>query len=124
MKLDSQRYADMVVVSPRGRLDHDHCEGFRAGLQPFLDEAARSRRGLVLDLSALEYVSSAGLRCFMLASKQTARHGGKIVVAALRPVVAEIFQISRFDMLFEVFPTVREALAAQSGEAAASFDRA
>jgi anti-anti-sigma factor len=124
MKLDSQRYADMVVVSPRGRLDHDHCEGFRAGLQPFLDEAARSRRGLVLDLSALEYVSSAGLRCFMLAARQTGRYGGKIVVAALRPVVAEIFQISRFDMLFEVFPTVREALAAQSGEAAASFDRA
>jgi anti-anti-sigma factor len=124
MKLDSQLYADTVVVSPRGRLDHDHCEGFRAGLQPHLDEAARAHQGLVLDLSALEYVSSAGLRCFMLAARQMGRHGGKIVVASLRPVVAEIFQISRFDMLFEVFPTVREALAALSAPAAAAFDGA
>ena len=50
--------------------------------------------------------------------------GGKIVLAALRPVVAEIFQISRFDMLFRIFPSVREALAALSAPAADAFDRA
>ena len=121
MKLEAQKYADTLVVAPVGRLDHDHCEGFRAGLQPHVDGAASS--GIVLDLSGLEYVSSAGLRCFMLAAKQTGGHGGKIVLAALRPVVAEIFQISRFDMLFEIFPTVRDALAAVSAPAAAAFDR-
>ena len=45
MKLDSQLYADTVVVTPRGRLDHDHCDAFRAGLQPHLDDAARDGRG-------------------------------------------------------------------------------
>jgi len=45
------------------------------------------------------------------------------VLAALRPIVAEIFQISRFDMVFEIFPTVREALGALSAAAAAAFDR-
>ena len=45
------------------------------------------------------------------------------MLAALRAVVAEIFQISRFDMLFEIFPTVREALAALSAPAAAAFER-
>src|SRR5256714_12112736 len=123
MKLESRTYAEIVVVAPAGRLDHDHCEGFRAGLQPHLDGRSASSPGIVLDLSALEYVSSAGLRCFMLAAKQVGAHGGRIVLAALRPVVAEIFQISRFDMLFEVFPTVREALAALSAQAAAVFDR-
>ena len=122
MKLDSRSYADTVVVTPSGRLDHDHCDGFRAGLQPFLDQAGRQGRGIVLDLSQLEYVSSAGLRCFMLAAKQVGGHGGRIVLAALRPVVAEIFQISRFDMLFQVFPTVREALESLSTEAAAAFN--
>jgi anti-anti-sigma factor len=123
MQLQARKYADTVVVAPIGRLDHDHCEGFRAGLQPHVDGAASSGRGIVLDLSGLDYVSSAGLRCFMLAAKQTGGHGGKIVLAALRPVVAEIFQISRFDMLFEIFPTVREALAALSAPAAAAFER-
>jgi len=123
MKLDSRTYADTLVVSPTGRLDHDNCEAFRAGLQPLLDRALAGRQRIVVDLSGLDYVSSAGLRCFMLAAKQAGTQGGKIVLAALRPVVAEIFQISRFDMVFELFATVREALAAVSGEAAAAFDR-
>ena len=123
MKLSAQTYADTLVVTPSGRLDHDHCDGFRAGLRPHLEGAARDGRGIVLDLSALEYVSSAGLRCFMLAAKQAGGQGGKIVLAALRPVVAEIFQISRFDMLFEIFPSVRDALSALSAPAAAAFDK-
>jgi anti-sigma B factor antagonist len=123
MKLESRTYADTVVVAPVGRLDHDHCEGFRAGLQPHLDQASSSGLDMVLDLSGVEYVSSAGLRCFMVAAKQAGSHGGKIVLAALRPVVSEIFQISRFDMLFQIFPSVREALGAISAPAAAAFDR-
>jgi anti-anti-sigma factor len=123
MKLDSRTYADTLVVAPAGRLDHDNCEAFRAGLQPLLDRALASRQRIVVDLSGLEYVSSAGLRCFMLAAKQAGAQGGKIVLAALRPVVAEIFQISRFDMVFELHPSVREALAAVSADAAAAFDR-
>jgi anti-anti-sigma factor len=123
MKLDSRTYADTLVVAPAGRLDHDNCEAFRAGLQPLLDRALASRQRIVVDLSGLEYVSSAGLRCFMLAAKQAGAHGGKIVLAALRPVVAEIFQISRFDMVFELHPSVREALAAVSPDAVAAFDR-
>ena len=123
MKLDSRTYADTLVVAPAGRLDHDNCEAFRAGLQPLLDRALAARQRIVVDLSGLEYVSSAGLRCFMLAAKQAGTQGGKIVLAALRPVVAEIFQISRFDMVFELHPSVREALAAVSQDAAAAFDR-
>ena len=123
MKLDSRTYADTLVVAPAGRLDHDNCETFRAGLQPLLDRALAGRQRIVVDLSDLEYVSSAGLRCFMLAAKQAGTQGGKIVLAALRPVAAEIFQISRFDMVFELHPSVREALAAVSPAAAAAFDR-
>ncbi|MFL6572589.1 MAG: STAS domain-containing protein [Burkholderiales bacterium] len=123
MKLNSRTYADTLVVAPAGRLDHDNCDAFRAGLQPLIDRALASRQRIVVDLSGLEYVSSAGLRCFMLAAKQAGTQGGKIVLAALRPVVAEIFQISRFDMVFELHPSVREALAAVSPDAAAAFDR-
>ena len=110
-------------MAPEGRLDHDNCDTFRAGLQPHLAQAAASRQRIVLDLSGLAYVSSAGLRCFMLAAKEARASGGKIVLAALRPVVAEIFQISRFDMVFEIFPSVREALGALSATAVADFDR-
>ena len=111
------------MLSPVGRLDHDSSEGLRTELEPLLEGAVREGRSIVLDLSALEYVSSAGLRCFSLAAKQARAEGGKIVVAAMTPLVAEIFQISRFNMLFEIHPGVREALAAVSPQAVAAFDR-
>jgi anti-sigma B factor antagonist len=123
MRLDQRHYGDALVLSPVGRLDHDSSEGLRTELEPLLEGAVREGRSIVLDLSALEYVSSAGLRCFSLAAKQARAEGGKIVVAAMTPLVAEIFQISRFNMLFEIHPGVREALAAVSPQAVAAFDR-
>jgi anti-anti-sigma factor len=123
MRLNQRNYGDAVVLSPAGRLDHDSSESFRTDLEPIVDGTAREGRSIVLDLSGLEYVSSAGLRCFVLAAKQARAQGRKLVVAAMRPLVAEIFEISRFNLLFEIHPGVREALAAVSPQAAAAFDQ-
>jgi hypothetical protein len=45
------------------------------------------------------------------------------MIAAMQPLVAEIFYISRFTMLFEIHPGLREALTAASPESAAAFDQ-
>jgi anti-sigma B factor antagonist len=124
MNLNPRSIGDVLVFAPAGRLDHDSVDAFRASLQPELDAALDAGRGVLFDLSGLEYVSSAGLRCFMLAAKQASARNGKMAVAAPRPVVAEIFEISRFNMVFRVFPALREALAYFSAEALAAFERA
>ena len=123
MNVTSRRFANAVVVHAAGRLDQDTCEGFKADLLRFVEAAAGGGGAIVLDLSALEYVSSAGLRCFMLASRQAKAQHGRIFVAALQPMVAEIFQISHFNLVFQVFPSVRDAIAAVSAEAAAAFEQ-
>ena len=46
-----------------------------------------------------------------------------IAIAAMQPVVAEIFQISRFNLVFDTFPTVREALVTLSPDSAAAYGR-
>jgi len=124
MNVTSRRYANAVVVHAAGRLDQDTCEAFRADLMKYVDEAGHDSGAIVLDLSALEYVSSAGLRCFMLASRQAKAQHGRIFVAALQPMVSEIFQISHFNLVFQVFPTVREAIGAVSPEATTAFEKA
>lgn len=123
MNVGSRHYANAVVVDVSGRLDQDTCEAFRARLMAFVEAAAREGGAVILDLSGLEYVSSAGLRCFMLASREARSRQARIVVAALQPMVAEIFAISHFNLVFQVFATVRDALATVSQEAAAAFDR-
>ena len=124
MNVSSRHFANAVVLHVAGRLDQDTCEVFRGDLSKYLETSARDGGAIILDLSALEYVSSAGLRCFMLASRQAKAQSGRIYVAALQPMVSEIFEISHFNLVFRVFPTVREALGAVSAEAAAAFDKA
>ena len=123
MALAHRSYGSVRVVSPRGRLDHENCEGFQRDLAAELEACTRERAALVLDLAGLEYVSSAGLRCLMIAAKQACSHQSRVVLASPQPVVAEILRISRFDLVLPVFGTTREALASVSPEAVQAFDR-
>jgi anti-sigma B factor antagonist len=111
MPVAHRNFGNARAVFPKGRLDHENCEPFRAELSTHLDAAVSAGEPLVLDLSGL-------------AAKEAGARNGRVVVAAMQPVVAEIFQISRFHLVFEVFPTLREALASVSPQAADAFDRA
>ena len=122
MSLPSQTFGNALVVDVAGRLDQDHCDAFRQELAPLLASAAENGQAIVLDLAELEYISSAGLRCFMLAAKEVKANEGTIVVASLQPMVDEIFKISRFDLLIPVYPSVRAALASVSADALAAFE--
>jgi anti-anti-sigma factor len=124
MDLPLTRFADTVVLAPAGRIDHGSAEGFKDALRPHLERCSAGQDQLVLDLSGVDYISSAGLRVLMLARKQAKVQGGTLVVTGLTPVVKEIFEISRFTVVFEVFPSVRDALARISPSATAAFDAA
>jgi anti-sigma B factor antagonist len=122
MEIRNKTYGDVLVLSPEGRIDHANSENFRNGLVPFVERCTASGEKLVLDLTGVDYISSAGLRCFMLAEKQTKAQGGTMVVASMQPVVKEIFEISRFTLVFATFAAVREAVAQLSPTALEAFD--
>src|SRR5215831_3241402 len=124
MDLPLKRFADTVVLAPAGRIDHGSAEDFKNALRPHLERCAAGQDQLILDLSGVDYISSAGLRVLMLARKQAKAQGGTLVVAGLTPVLKEIFEISRFTVVFEVFASVRDALARISPSATAAFDAA
>ncbi len=121
MEIKSRSYDSVLVVSPTGRIDHANSEDFRNSLAPLVDRCKSDGDQIVMDLAEVEYISSAGLRCFMLAEKQAKAQGGTIVIAAMQPVVKEIFEISRFTLVFETFSTVRESLARLSATALKAF---
>jgi len=123
MNVSSRRFANAVVLRVEGRLDQDTCADFTTRLMSEVEGATRDGGAVVLDLSGLEYVSSAGLRCFRLASRRAKASHGRIFVAALQPMVDEIFRISHFNLVFQVFPSVREAMGAVSADAAAAFEK-
>jgi anti-anti-sigma factor len=120
LQIATRHVADTVVAAPAGRIDHQSAGEFEAALMPLVADAAARRGALVLDFSAVEYISSVGLRVLMVAARQMRERQAELVVAALGGVVAEIFAISRFDRILAVTATVDDALARRSAAAQAA----
>jgi len=108
VEIGERRDGDILVLSPAGRIDNDTSPVFQTRLLAALTLGA----AVLVDFSAIEYVSSAGLRALMMGSKQSKASNGRLAVAALGPVVKEIFEISRFSLVVQVFDTPADALAA------------
>jgi anti-sigma B factor antagonist len=118
----SRSFADVVVAVPVGQINHGNAQVLQQALAPLLNESPSATNALVLDFSGVEYISSMGLRVLMMAAKQLRARGSRIAVAALPPVVKEIFDIARFGHVTEVFPSVRAALERISPSALAAYE--
>lgn len=118
MELTVERRADVLVVKPVGRIDHQSSQAFSDALAPHLEHCRAGGDRVLLDLSALDYISSAGLRVLMIATKRTRPAGGQLAVAAPRDVVREVLEITRFNLVFPVHATLAEGLRALSPGAA------
>lgn len=108
MELIETKANSATVLTLVGRLDGLSSPGVEQKIDALLAAGARA---LVLDLARLDYVSSAGLRVFLVAAKKSKAAGGKIAFAALTPVVREVFELSGFLNVLDVKATVAEATA-------------
>lgn len=112
--------ADVTVLTAVGRLDQETSTAFQSQLLGLVEVPGGAN--VALDFGLVDYVSSVGLRSLMVAAKKSRAGGGKIAVAALTPVVREIFEISRFNFVIPVFADLRAALLSMSTDAALAFD--
>ena len=122
MDIGSRRYGDVVVAAPVGRIDHANADSLTAALAPLLESAGGA--ALLLDFSRVDYISSVGLRVLMMAAKALRTQQRTLGVAAPQPLVREIFEISRFNLILDLSPSVRAGLERLSPQAVAAFDAA
>jgi anti-sigma B factor antagonist len=100
-----------TVVIPEGRLDFGAAAGFQAQLEQVLAGAGTKPAGVIIDCAGLDYVSSAGLRVFLLAARTAGRAGLSFTICALKPAVREVFDISGFSRVIAVYADRTTALA-------------
>ena len=74
------------------------------------DYIASGNRRLVLDCSALEYCSSAGLRVFLTMIKRLKSTGGSCAFVALTPTVADVFEMAGFHEVMEIHAKLDQAV--------------
>jgi len=105
VEIGERRLANTLVLQPVGRLDNITSADFQTRLLAAVTSGADD---IVIDFSSIEYISSAGLRALMAASRLKPKER-RLAVACLNSVVTEIFAISRFGYVVPVFDTVEEA---------------
>ncbi|EQA43240.1 STAS domain protein [Leptospira broomii serovar Hurstbridge str. 5399] len=65
---------------------------------------------IVLDMSNVEFVSSAGLRVIVASLRVCKEREIQLKLAALRPAVRKVFEIIDMDSLFKIYDTVDSSL--------------
>jgi serine/threonine-protein kinase RsbW len=105
-QLTNETQTEVTLLPLQGRIDAVTSPQMSAEVRARIDAGARY---LLLDLSAVPFMSSSGLRALLLIRKDLMMLGGEVRLAALQPQVREVFDITGFAQVFAIHATVEEA---------------
>ena len=108
LNISSRKEGSATVVQVSGRIDADAAPGFELSCVQLVRGAENL---VILDLGGVSYISSGGLRSLLVIGKYQQQRGGVLRLANLTPTVAQLFEQSRFDSLFQCFDSVEKAVA-------------
>jgi anti-sigma B factor antagonist len=107
MEITETKHDDYSIFKLNGRLDSNTAMGFEQKLFESIENGAQR---LILDFQDLDYISSAGLRVILKATKSLKNSDGKLVLCAMQDYVKEVFEISGFDSFLPIEATVDDAV--------------
>lgn len=102
-----RRLYGIVVVELKGKIDTATAER----TERMLIERAAGARQLVLDLSAVGYLNSAGIRVIVGAGSRMQAMGGRLLLCAVPSYIKEVLDVAGVSSVFPILPTRAEALA-------------
>lgn len=109
MNITEREQDGITIFVMEGRVDSEGAVDMDMALQA---AASEGRNKMVLDMSQVRYINSAGLRTLADILTQNQREGGDLKLVDLNPKVQRVMQIIGFDKFFAIFPTLDQALAA------------
>lgn len=108
MELTTKQYKSCDVVSVSGRVDSSTSPQFAAALEAV---TGAGRYNVVIDMTSLEYMSSAGFRALLASQKECKKLGrGEVVLATVPERVKEALELAGFTELFKTFDNPTDAV--------------
>ena len=108
ISVKEDRAGQVLVLSPEGRLDSVNAGDFQTLLMSRIEGGEKR---VIVEFSALDYISSAGIRVTRLASTALAESGGQFMLCAMDDNIRNVFRISGFDQVIAIADTLEDALA-------------
>jgi anti-sigma B factor antagonist len=107
MEIIEEKRGHLSTFKLQGRLDSNTSQEFEKRI---FDAMSDGTKNVVIDFKDLDYISSAGLRVILKATKALKREDGKILLCAMQDYVKEVFEIAGFDSFLPIVPTLDDAL--------------
>lgn len=107
MNLSTREEGGVIVVAVEGNLDTNTAPDAQEHLDALQDDGVQK---ILVNFTDLDYISSAGLRVLLATAKRIAGAGGSLRICGLNETVDEVFEISGFSMILNVFGSEAEAL--------------
>lgn len=95
------------IIALQGQVNSSNAATVEANVLAIVTQGSRS---VLLNMTELSYISSAGLRVVLVLAKRLKQAGGKLVIYGMQPHVREVFDISGFLAILNVTATRAEAL--------------
>lgn len=109
MECTCQKENGAMIIAVTGRMDVVTAQDFEQKSNAW---TGSEEKRLVVDLSGVEYISSAGLRSFLLLGKRVKAAGGRLMLSGLQGMVREVFDMSGFATIFPIYDTREQAVEA------------
>jgi anti-sigma B factor antagonist len=111
MQLDMQSEDDRVIISVREeRLDAHNSSELKERILRAIEEGGRR---LVVDLAEVKFIDSSGLGALLSGYKNANQRSGTFVLSGLQPRVRSMFELTRLNRVFEIYPRLQEAIGSQ-----------
>ena len=108
MEITKHVESDVTILVVDGRVDTQGAVDLDLVLH---EEVAEERRRIVLDMAAVEYIGSAGLRALANVRTKNREAGGDLKLVALGPRITRVFRIIGFDRVFSIYDSVEAGIA-------------
>jgi anti-sigma B factor antagonist len=107
MNVIQEKKDDILVLKPEGRIDSGTSGEFEASVFKFIDNGEKK---LVFDFAGIDFVSSAGLRSFLIFAKRLKKKEGRLALYSMNENIREIFEMTGFTGIIPIFATENEAV--------------
>lgn len=107
MEIAEKDHKHCTVIKVTGRIDSETSPE----LEKYLAKIYKAGQyHIVMDLSGVDFISSAGLRVLVSARKKCHRKRGDVVLSGLSPRLKAAIDLVGFDLLFKIFDKLEDAV--------------
>ena len=97
MKINVCKIEGITIITIEGRLDTVNAREFDLIIQPIQND---STPNIIINCENFTYISSSGIRSFILLQKGVVKNKGLVVLEAMRPEIRKIFDMTGCSSLF------------------------